>query len=563
MGSVEKMMQIDSQSFLEARKIAEKIRSLCRVPAISIGVLHRGKLAFTDSVGVRDVGTDQKPDGDTIYTLCSISKTFVAAALGILVDQGKMDWADPVGKYLPGFRTEGDPTVAEKATFNDFLRHTSGLADPVVTLLGPNGTVLVSKSGLLDVVNETPTKDSEGKPYFNTTWKYSNVAYGMLTLVVEKLSGVSYADFVQDNILTPLRMDHTAVSNEQVESSNNVAKSYAKLSDDSLHELKYEWTSKENSPILGMIGIRSSVNDMLKYCAAVMEASEGDTKKPMDILSTVTENPLKQMNWILRDGYWWTRPHDDQFNNTSRFHAAWMEVEMPSCMTSWGSWNKTLGDLAETEEDKSVRNANILGQNSGKRLLHKSVGCGICGVASVNIFPETQSAVVALSSGINCGDAADFAASVYIQELFNLEPKIDILALAEREVAKRLEDWDTIMRDLDEHRDTSQPEHDPSEYVGEYHGFGITVSIERDIATGKMMVCLNKVEATRQELEYYNVDWYSFWPKTRDEWLKGGWLDWDYYLVGIFKFVRKEGVVTGFTWVWEEGAEPYPFTRKA
>lgn len=257
------MMLIDPseqtcKSFLDAHEKIERIKSLCRVPAISVGILHEGKYILTDSVGVRDVETQQKPDGDTIYTLCSISKTFVSAALAILVDQGKMEWADPVAKHLPEFRTADDSTTAKEATFNDFLRHTSGLADPVVTLLAPNGKVLVPQSGLLDVVNDTPTTDSEGEPYFNSTWKYSNVAYGLLTLVIEKLSGVSYAKFVQDNILTPLGMNHTAISEAQVKGSNNVAHPYAELSDGSWHRLDHEWTSEENSPILGMIGIRSS-----------------------------------------------------------------------------------------------------------------------------------------------------------------------------------------------------------------------------------------------------------------------------------------------------------------
>lgn len=248
-----------------------------------------------------------------------------------------------------------------------------------------------------------------------------------------------------------------------------------------------------------------------------MDAKLQDGSKPMAILSTVEQNPLKQMSSIL-DDYYWTRPNDDQFENKSNFHLAWMEVIMPSCMTSWGSWNKTLGDLAQTEEDKSLRNANILGQDSGNRLLYKSVGCGFCGVASVNLFPETRSAVVALSSGINCGDAADFAASVYIQELFDLKPKIDVLAVAEREVANRLEDWNKIVEDLSEHRDTSQAEHDLSEFVGDYRGFGIIVNVQLDTVTERLVVYMNGRKDTKQELEYYNMDQYSFWPKSRDDW---------------------------------------------
>lgn len=246
------------QPFLDIHKTVEKLRPLCRVPAISIGILHHGKVVFTDSVGARDVDTGEAPDGDTIYTLCSVSKTFVSAALGILVDQGKMEWTDTVGRYLPEFRTPDDPQIAEDATFNDFLRHSSGLADPVVTMLGPKGTVLVPQHDFLGVVNQTPTKDSEGHSYFNRTWKYSNVAYGLLTLVIERISGVSYAKFVQDHILTPLEMHNTAISEEQLQNSNNVANPYVKLSDGSWHKLDHEWTSEKNSPFLGMIGIRSS-----------------------------------------------------------------------------------------------------------------------------------------------------------------------------------------------------------------------------------------------------------------------------------------------------------------
>lgn len=237
------------------------------------------------------------------------------------------------------------------------------------------------------------------------------------------------------------------------------------------------------------------------------------------ILPSSVRNPLRQIKWILRDGSWWTRPHDDQFQNTSRFRLGWREVVMPSCMTSGGSWNKTLGDLAQTKEDKYFRNANILGQDSGERLLFKASGCGFCGVASINLFPETRSAVVALSSGTNCGDAADFAALTYIQELFNLKPRVDILAVAQREAAERLKDWDEIVKDLIEHRDTSQPEHDVSEFTGEYCGINMIISIEQDGSTGKLLAFLDRKEDVKLELEYYNVDCYSVLPKSRDDWL--------------------------------------------
>lgn len=212
----------------------------------------------TNDEGLRDRNTARKPDANTIYPIISLSKTFVVACLGILVDQGKIRWADRVGQYLPTFCPEDDHQISEAATFNDFLRHSSGIANPVVPLFGPNGKVLVPQRDFIDVINKIPSANSEGQSDFNKTWKYSNIAYGLLTIVIENLSGTSYARFLHDNILTPLGMHHTATSDNQIKSSDNIAHSYAILSDDAWHELNYEWTTENNSPFLGMVGIRSS-----------------------------------------------------------------------------------------------------------------------------------------------------------------------------------------------------------------------------------------------------------------------------------------------------------------
>lgn len=544
---------------------AREVKSLCRVPSISIGILLEGEVVFTGSVGERDVSSHELVNEETLYSICSISKTFVSASIGILVDEGKLQWTDPVGQYLPDFRPRGDSRVAEEATFNDFLRHSSGLANPVVTILGPSGKVIVPQEDFISVANETPT-EYEGNPCFNRSWMYSNLGYGLMTLVIERVSGASFAQFVQDRILNHLGMTSTAVSESQVTSMENKAVPYAQLSNGTWHKLDHEWTSEKNSPVLGMVGIRSSVKDMLKWSAAVIDAlvraKAGDSGKPMKALSDMKENPLKEMDSIL-DDYWWGRPHNDPFQNESRYHLGWMKVVMPSCMVSWGSWNKTLADNI-TAEDHSFRDANILGTQSEKRVMFKSTGCGFCGVGSVNIFPETQTAIVVLSNGINCGDAADFVASLYIQEVFDLQPRVDILSVAKAEVTTRLKDFDEIMKDLQEHRgDPPASEPDHAEFFGKYHGFGISIIVRKKADTDERLeLCFNGREDLVEQLHYYNVDQYSYWPKSRDEWFKGGWLDWDFYLVGILTFTRDEsGVVNGFTWVWEDGAEPYLFKK--
>jgi CubicO group peptidase (beta-lactamase class C family) len=180
--------------------VVEEIRKKCGVGSISVGVLHQGEVLFTGSTGYRDVAIQEKAGTRTLYTLCSISKSFVAAAVGILVDRGKCKWEDTVGPYLPEFRPKGDSRVATEATFNDFLRHSGGLANPIVNIIGPEGKVLVPEREFINVLNETPTGSENFGPYFNAFWEYSNVAYGLVGLVIERLSGKRYADFVTQEI---------------------------------------------------------------------------------------------------------------------------------------------------------------------------------------------------------------------------------------------------------------------------------------------------------------------------------------------------------------------------
>ncbi len=78
-----------------------------------------------------------------------------------------------------------------------------------------------------------------------------------------------------------------------------------------------------------------------------------------------------------------------------------------------------------------------------------------------------------------------------------------------------------------------------------------------------MELCFNDRADITQPLAYYNVDQYSYLPTDRDQWLAGGWLDWDYYMVGILVFKRDEaGVVKGLNWQWEENTDPSWFSRQ-
>ncbi|KAK3297919.1 beta-lactamase/transpeptidase-like protein [Chaetomium fimeti] len=546
--------------------IVDKIREKCGVGSISVGVLHQGEVLFTGSTGYRDVDEEEKPDMHTLYTLCSISKTFVAAAMGILVDRGKCAWTDPVGPYLPEFKAKDDPRVATEATFYEFLRYSGGLANPVVTILGPEGKVLVPERDFINLLNDTPTGRASFGPYYNATWEYSNVAYGLMALVIERLSGKRFADFVSEEILKPLGMNDTAVYKSQVASHSNMARSFVRLSDGLwCKQPEHEWTDDRNTPVLAMVGIRSSVNDLLIWCAAAMDAQrgDGDASHPLAALSGVGTNPLREMRSILDDEYmYWTRPHNDDLQNPCNYHLSWLECVMPSSMIHWGSWNKTLADKGHAPQEQI--NSQILGRDSPKQTLYKCAGVGFCGLGSINLFPDSMSAIVVMSSGLNAADPSDFTAALLMQELFDLKGRVEIMPMVCREVDVRLADWERIMVDWRADRDVSRPEHPPEVYTGKYEGLGIILEVrQRQRQGGGLEVVFNGREDITQALERYNEDTYTYQPTSRDDWLRGGWLDWDYYMVSVLRFHRDDanGPVTSVTWTWERGCDPAIFKK--
>ncbi|KAI9659508.1 MAG: hypothetical protein M1821_001766 [Bathelium mastoideum] len=540
--------------------LVEEIRTQCRVSSISAGIVHEGAVLHTYSTGMSNREYGKQSDADTMYMLCSISKLFVPASVGILVDEGKLKWDDPVSKYLPGFTTAKYPKIGKQATFVDVLRHSAGLSNPVVSVIGPFGKVLLPEENFLEAVDDAPMEKhlQETGQY---TWEYSNIGYGIIAMAVQRVSGVRYSAFLKERVLEPLGMHNTAVDEKQVLESTNVADPYVQLENGTWQSLKWEWTSASNTPVLACFGMRSSINDLLIFCAAVMAAEQRDTEASphkVKLLKNIAYNPLKGMREI-RDGAFWTRPHDDPYQTTSQFYLGWMKAVIPSCQLGWGSWNeKTFYDDAQTAFEY------ILGRDSGDRKIEilKHTGLGIGSAVSINTFPQSHSSVVVLCNGLNIGDAADFTAQVYIQALFDLSPHKDIMPLVKLETERRLQEFYLeIMRGWLENRKTNDPESPLDQYVGHYRGLGITVSVRLDHDTRKLNVELNRKDVC-MTLEFYGKDMYSYMPTTRDDWLRDGWLDWDYYTVGILAFTRDyDDKVDGFTWKWDELATPSKFTR--
>ena len=154
------------------------------LPAASIGIVKDGELIFTGNYGVLEVGKKAQPDENTLYAIASNSKAFTSAMMGMLVQEGKLNWNDKVRKYLPYFAVYDD-WVSEHATIRDLLSHRIGLG----TFSGDNIWYKSDQSAeeIIKNIKYVP------KAYdFRAGYGYSNLMYITAGEIIRTVTGKTW-----------------------------------------------------------------------------------------------------------------------------------------------------------------------------------------------------------------------------------------------------------------------------------------------------------------------------------------------------------------------------------
>ena len=168
------------------------------VPGISVGIVKDGKLIHAKGYGVASLRTGKKVDENTLFGIASNSKSYTAAALGMLVDEGKIKWDDKVTDYIPEFKMY-NPYVTEEFTIRDLLTHRSGLGLGAGDLMMfPDQSDFTKK----DIIHNLRYLKQVSS--FRTKYDYDNNLYIVAGEVVARASGLSWEDFIEKRIMTPL-----------------------------------------------------------------------------------------------------------------------------------------------------------------------------------------------------------------------------------------------------------------------------------------------------------------------------------------------------------------------
>jgi len=178
------------------RSYVEQAVSDWHVPGLAVVVVKDGEVAFSEGFGERQLGESAGVSSGTLFAIGSTTKAMTAAAIGMLVDEGKMIWDDPVTKHLPDFQLH-DPYVTREITIRDLLTHRAGL--------GNADFLWYEREASIDDILFR-MRYAEPAYSMRSGFIYQNIMYAAAGEVISRVSGMPWAEFIQARILDPLGM---------------------------------------------------------------------------------------------------------------------------------------------------------------------------------------------------------------------------------------------------------------------------------------------------------------------------------------------------------------------
>ncbi|MCX6134380.1 MAG: serine hydrolase [Ignavibacteriales bacterium] len=238
----------------------QSVQKEFEVPGLALAIVKDGKVVVAKGYGVRKMGEAARVDEQTLFGIASNTKAFTATALGLLVEEGMLEWDAPVVKYLPWFQLS-NPYVTREITIRDLLVHRSGLGLGAGDLLWwPRSTY--DRKEIAKRLKFIPLVKS-----FRSAYAYDNVLYLIAGEVIEAISGLSWEDFVATRILAKLGMTDSNVRHSDAGGNGNVAMTHASV-DGKVRPIE-PFTSDNTNPAGG---INASARDIAKWMIVQLDS---------------------------------------------------------------------------------------------------------------------------------------------------------------------------------------------------------------------------------------------------------------------------------------------------
>lgn len=220
-------------------------------PGCAVGVFRAGKPVLVTAAGAADITDGRALDGDTLFYAASVSKQFTALAAAKLIEAGKIGLDDDIRAYFPEM-----PPSKVPVTVAMLMHHSAGIRDSLelLRLAGfPRASATDKDTALRLLLAQQDTNFTPG-----TQYSYSNGGYLLLAEIVERVSGIDFAEYAQRHILTPLGMKRSFFMNDAPPSAANIAHGY--VPEDGGFAIRDTYPTFSGSG-----GLMTSINDLARY----------------------------------------------------------------------------------------------------------------------------------------------------------------------------------------------------------------------------------------------------------------------------------------------------------
>ncbi len=265
-------------SEIQIDSIAQRSMRLFQVPGLAVGIIKDGKLIYGKGFVIRSLHTQQPVTSKTLFGIASNTKAFTAAALGLLVDEGKLQWDDKVIKYIPEFKLY-DAYATQELTIRDLLCHRSGLATGAGDLMhDPDSTNFSVKDIIYNLRYIKPAYS------FRSRFAYDNNLYLVAGEVIARVSKMCWEDFIEQRLLQPLQMSSSAASYNDCKLNTNIIDAHNKVNDNTRVITRYTSTKDDAAG-----GIYSNIEDLSNWALMLMNSGRHGDKQ---LLSEQTAKQL-------------------------------------------------------------------------------------------------------------------------------------------------------------------------------------------------------------------------------------------------------------------------------
>lgn len=299
--------QIEDQ---QLDKLIQETLTTFEVPGISVGILKDGEVVYSKGHGVRSLTTKKDMTAETLVGVASNSKGFTCFALAMMIDEGKLNWDDPVRKHIPEFQLY-DPWVTAHFTVRDLVTHRSGMG------LGAGDLMFFPEGNDFDVDDVIKgVKYLEPESSFRSQFAYNNNMFIIAGEVLKRVSGLSWEEFIETKIMKPVGMNASKASYNRVTDKSNIIDAHTRAEGEVI-QIPHDWSPTANAAG----GIVSNVPDMLTWAKFLMNGAV--TESGERLLSEDQFHELWQLQTPLR-----VRANDPYDSNFKGYGLGWFLTDV-------------------------------------------------------------------------------------------------------------------------------------------------------------------------------------------------------------------------------------------